>query len=391
MSAARSRRTCKGVQRTHGGYGEVLSGVVELLNMARRASARVVNSLMTATYWEIGRRIVEHEQAGQKRAGYGEEVVRNLSADLTRRFGRGFGAAQVAAMRQFHLTFPVPDNFQSLIGNSEIVQSAIVESSAGTVERLSPIARALPLPWTHYVRLLRVRNSLAREFYAREALAGGWSVRQLDRQINSQFYERTAFSKNKTAMVLKGEKAKPEDAMSADEEIRNPVVLEFLGLKDEYSESELEEALILHLEAFLLELGNEFAFIGRQKRLRIGHEWFRVDLVLFHRRLRCLVIIDLKIGGLVHADIGQMNLYCNFAREHWTQIGENPPVGLILCTDKDDALAHYAMEGLHNKMLVREYRTALPKESALAAEIARTRELLEHRAKSRRVSRLPRR
>src|SRR6267378_3799180 len=377
--------------RGSGYYAKVLAGVTELLDSARRASARVVNSLMTATYWEIGRRIVEHEQAGQKRAGYGEEVVRNLSADLTRRFGRGFGPAQVAAMRQFHLTFPLPDNFQSVIGKSEIVQSAIGESSAGTIERLNPVARALPLPWTHYVRLLRVRNSLAREFYARETLAGGWSVRQLDRQINSQFYERTALSKNKAAMVLKGGKAEPEDAVSADEEIRNPVVLEFLGLKDEYSESDLEEALIRHLEAFLVELGNEFAFIGRQKRLRIGHEWFRVDLVLFHRRLRCLVIIDLKIGGLVHADIGQMNLYCNFAREHWTQIGENPPVGLILCTDNDDALAHYAMEGLHNKMLVREYRTALPKESALAAEIARTRELLEHRAESRRVSRPPRR
>jgi len=372
-------------------YAKVLAGVTELLERARRASARVVNSLMTATYWEIGRRIVEHEQAGQKRAGYGEEIVKKLSADLTRRFGRGFGPAQVAAMRQFHLTFPLSQNFQSLIGKSEIVQSAIGESSALAVERLSPVARALPLPWTHYVRLLRVRNSLAREFYAREALAGGWSVRQLDRQIGSQFYQRTALAKDRTSMLLKGEKPQPEDAVSADEEIRNPVVLEFLGLKDEYSESELEEALIRHLEGFLLELGNEFAFIGRQKRLRIGHEWFRVDLVLFHRRLRCLVIIDLKIGGLAHADIGQMNVYCNFAREHWTQIGENPPVGLILCTDKDDALAHYAMEGLHNKMLVREYRTALPKESALAAEIARTRELLEHRAESRRLSRPPRR
>ena len=294
-------------------------------------------------------------------------------------------------MRQFHLTFPLPRNFQSLIGKSEIVQSAFGESSAGAIERLSPVARALPLPWTHYVRLLRVRNSLAREFYARKALAGGWSVRQLDRQISSQFYERTVLSKDNTAMLLKGEKAEPEYTVSADEEIRNPVVLEFLGLKDEYSESELEEALIRHLEGFLLELGNEFAFIGRQRRLRIGHEWFRVDLVFFHRRLRCLVIIDIKIGGLAHADIGQMNVYCNFAREHWTQIGENPPVGLILCTDKDDALAHYAMEGLHNKMLVREYRTALPKESALAAEIARTRELLEHRAESRRLSRPPRR
>jgi hypothetical protein len=184
-------------------------------------------------------------------------------------------------------------------------------------------------------------------------------------------------------MLVKGEKPKPGDAVSADEEIRNPLVLEFLNLKDEYSENDLEDALIRHLETFLLELGNEFAFVGRQKRLRIGNEWFRVDLLFFHRRLRCLVIIDLKIGELVHADVGQMNLYCNYAREHWMQPDEHPPVGLILCTDKDDALARYAMDGLGSKLLVREYLTALPKESTLAAEVARTRELLERQAELR--------
>lgn len=383
---SKKQKADKTIPHKAAGYDKVLSDVVELLDAARRASARVVNTLMTATYWEIGRRIVEHEQAGQKRAGYGEEVVRKFSEDLTLRFGRGFGPSQVAAMRQFHLTFPLPDNFQSVIGKSEILQSAIGESPAVSLERLSPVARALPLPWTHYVRLLRVRNAMAREFYVREALAGGWSVRQLERQINSQFYERTALSKNKTTMLSKGEKPKPEDTVSADEEIRNPLLLEFLGLKDEYSENELEDALIRHLETFLLELGNEFAFVGRQKRLRIGHEWFRVDLVFFHRRLRCLLIIDLKIGGLVHADIGQMHLYCNFAREHWMQSGENPPVGLILCTEKNDSMAHYAMEGLHNNMLVREYLTTLPTESALAAEIAQTRELLERQVESRRTA-----
>src|SRR4029077_16746598 len=137
-------------------------------------------------------------------------------------------------------------------------------------------------------------------------------------------------------MLVKGQRRLPEDKVSADEEIRNPFLLEFLGLKDEYSESDLEEALIRHLEKFLLELGNDFAFVGRQRRLRIGHEWFRVDLLLFHRRLRSLIIVDLKIGELAHADVGQMNLYCNFAREHWMQPGENPPVGLILCADKHD-------------------------------------------------------
>ena len=258
---------------------------------------------------------------------------------------------------------------------------------ARILARLNHIARSFPLPWTHYVRLLRVRDSLAREFYTREALAGGWSVRQLNRQISTQFYERTALSKNKAVMLLKGGKRKAEDAVSADEEIRNPLLLEFLNLKDEYSENELEEALIRHLEAFLLELGNEFAFVARQKRLRIGHEWFRVDLVFFHRRLRSLIIIDLKVGDLAHADIGQMNVYCNYAREHWTQPSENPPVGLILCADKDDSLARYAMEGLGNKMLIREYLTALPKASALAAEVARTRDLLDRQAELRRTAR----
>jgi predicted nuclease of restriction endonuclease-like (RecB) superfamily len=360
---------------------------------------------------------VEHEQAGEKRAEYGEELVRKFALDLTERFGRGFGFSQVKMMRQFYQTFPdahaaKPWILQSTveksgIGQSLIGQSGNPESSLAPIgqsvigrfserssvkltralERLGQIARAFPLPWTHYVRLLRVRNAHAREFYAREALAGGWVVRQLNRQINSQFYERTALSKNKTAMLVKGEKPKPGDAASADEEIRNPLVLEFLNLKDEYSESELEDALIRHLETFLLELGNEFAFVGRQKRLRIGNEWFRVDLLFFHRRLRCLVIIDLKLGGLVHADVGQMNLYCNYAREHWMQPDEHPPVGLILCTDKDDALARYAMEGLGSKLLIREYLTALPKESVLAADVAHTRELLERQVELRRMAR----
>lgn len=386
-------------------YNEVLVGVVELLDAARRASSRVVNSLMTATYWEIGRRIVEHEQAGQHRADYGKELIQRLSTSLTARFGRGFGVVQLALMRQFFLTFSKENIFQSVIEKStgtaqqpdglailqspterfQIAEFTIPDGGPQpALERLGQIARVLPLPWTHYVRLLRVRNVLAREFYAREALAGGWSVRQLDRQINSQFYERSALSKNKSAMLLKGEKPKPVDAVSADEEIRNPLVLEFLNLKDEYSENDLEEALIRHLEAFLLELGDDFAFVARQRRLRIGHEWFRVDLLFFHRRLRCLVIIDLKIGGLVHADVGQMNLYCNYARAHWMKPDEHPPVGLILCTDKDDALARYATEGLGSKMLIREYLTALPKESALAAELVRTRELLERQAELRR-------
>ena len=155
--------------------------------------------------------------------------------------------------------------------------------------------------------------------------------------------------------------------------------MEFLGLKDEYSESQLEESLIRHLESFLLELGGDFAFIGRQKRLRIGDQWFRVDLLFFRRRLRCLIVIDLKIGKFTHADAGQMHLYLNYAREHWTHPDENPPVGLILCAEKDAAVAHYALEGLPNKVLAAEYRTSLPDEETIAAEVERTRKLLEGR------------
>lgn len=204
-------------------------------------------------------------------------------------------------------------------------------------------------------------------------------MRQLDRQINSQFYERTAMSRNKAVMLRKGAKALPEDRVQPTEEIKDPFVLEFLGLKDEYSETDLEEALIRHLETFLLELGSDFCFIGRQKRLRIGDEWYRVDLLFFHRRLRCLVIIDLKIGKFTHADAGQMHLYLNYAREHWVHAGENPPVGLILCARKDEAVARYALEGLLNKVMAAEYRTALPDERDLAAEIERTRAMLQGR------------
>ena len=245
--------------------------------------------------------------------------------------------------------------------------------------RLGKLLPAFPLPWSAYVRLLSVKNTRAREFYEAEALRGGWSVRQLDRQINSQFYERTALSKNKAAMLTRGQKARPEDAVLPEEEIKDPFVLEFLDLKDEYSESDLEEALIRRLETFLLELGGDFCFMGRQKRLRIGNEWYRVDLLFFHRRLRCLVVIDLKIGRFTHADAGQMHLYLNYAREHWVHEDENPPVGLILCSQKDEAIVRYALEGLPNKVVAAEYRTTLPDEEILASEIDRTRQAISLR------------
>lgn len=227
-----------------------------------------------------------------------------------------------------------------------------------------------------------VENAAAREFYEQEALRGGWTVRQLARQIDTQFYERPALSHNKAVLLAKGQKSQPSDVVSPDEQVRDPLVREFLGLKDEYSESDLEAALIRHLEAFLLELGNDFTFVGRQRRLRIDDAWYRVDLLFFHRRLRCLVIIDLKLGRFTHADAGQMHLYLNYAREHWTHEDENPPVGVILCAGKSQSLVKYATDNLPNKLLVREYLTVLPDEKIIAEEIQRTRDLLEHRRPS---------
>ena len=174
-------------------------------------------------------------------------------------------------------------------------------------------------------------------------------------------------------MLARGSKAQADDQILPEQAIKDPFVLEFLGLKDEYSESDLEEALISRLETFLLELGGDFCFIGRQRRLRVGNEWYRVDLLFFHRRLRCLVIIDLKLGKFTHADAGQMHLYLNYAREHWTHDGENPPVGLILCSQKDEAVARYALDGLPNKVMAAEYRTTLPDEDLLASNIVRIR------------------
>jgi predicted nuclease of restriction endonuclease-like (RecB) superfamily len=369
-------------------YDAMLNRVVGLIDEARRTSARAVNAIMTGTYWSIGRYIVEFEQGGKSRAEYGEELLKRLAADLKNRCGRGFAVDNLQRMRVFYLAYPAPQIYATPSRKSGRRDTG--SRKYATLSRKLPatsiteFAAHFRLPWSAYVRLLSVKNEQARKFYETEALRGGWSVRQLDRQINSLFYERTALSRNKAKMLVKGTVAKHEDAITAEVEIKDPYVLEFLGLKDEYSESEIEEALILHLEQFLLELGGDFAFIGRQRRLRIGDEWYRIDLLFFHRKLRCLVVIDLKRGRFTHADAGQMHMYLNYAREHWTREGENPPVGLILCSQKDEAIARYALDGLPNKILATEYRTVLPDEQLIADEIEKTRQQLEARRKSRR-------
>jgi predicted nuclease of restriction endonuclease-like (RecB) superfamily len=413
-------------------YPRLIGGIGTLLETSRHTAARVVNSLMTATYWEIGRRIVEFEQGGKKRAGYGEELLKRLAVDLTARFGRGFSAPSLHKFKQFYLVYPsarilstlsiklpvpigptvsgfsksgkmlptlseeshptirsIPPSISSGPGilstvSIELEVLPTTSENSATASRkltLGEVARAFPLPWSHYVLLMSARSPEARDFYHTEALRGGWSVRQLDRQINSLFYERTALSKNKAAMLRKGAKPQPGDALTATEAIRNPVVLEFLNLRDEYSESDLEEALVRHLETFLLELGSDFAFVGRQRRLRIDDEWYRVDLLFFHRRLRCLVIVDLKLGRFTHADAGQMHLYLSYAKEHWTRPEENPPVGLILCSSAGENIVRYTLDTLPTKIMARDYRLALPDEKKLGRELAQARKQIEARPK----------
>jgi predicted nuclease of restriction endonuclease-like (RecB) superfamily len=387
-------------------YDGLLGGIAELLDAARHTSARAVNALMSAAYWEIGRRIVEFEQKGRERAAYGQELLERLSLDLTKRFGRGFSRHNLARFRDFYAAFP-PEKIRATLslkfnepGATEIratpllisadskilpTPSEISQAQFGNL-RLDAIAACFPLPWSHYVLLVsRSRSPEAMEFYHTEALRGGWSVRTLDRQMSTLLYERTALSRDKAKMLAKHAKSRPGEPFSAVEAVRDPLVLEFLNLKDDYSESDLEEALIRHLQKFLLELGDDFAFVDRQRRLRIDSQWYRIDLLFFHRVLRCLVVIDLKLGKFTHSDAGQMHLYLNYAREHWTRPGENPPIGLILCSAAENDVARYALEGLPNQVVGADYRLRLPDEKTLLAELRQIRRAWEMRQTARGV------
>jgi predicted nuclease of restriction endonuclease-like (RecB) superfamily len=359
-------------------YNNIRSEIVELLKSARSAVARNVNSIMTAVYWEIGRRIVETEQAGAARANYGDELIKQLATDLSAQFGRGFGVVNLSQMRRFFLAWPTKGIFQT--PSEKSLTPSLINDIWAASSSITLLADQFPLPWSAYVRLLSVKIPEARTFYETETLRSGWSVRQLDRQIGSQFYERMALSQNKAAMIEKATNSEPGDLVTPEEAIKDPFVLEFLDLKDEYSESDFEEALIHRLTDFLLELGDDFAFLGRQRRLRIDDNWFRIDLIFFHRRLHGLVIVDVKVGKFSYADAGQMHLYLNYAREHWMKPGENPPVGLILCAQKGAAEAHYALDNLPNKVLAAEYQTVLPNEKLIAEELERSRRELEKRA-----------
>lgn len=321
--------------------------VVTFLEQARVTANRAVNTAMVRAYWMVGEAIVEEEQHGKRRADYGANLIDSLSGRLTRQYGKGFVARNLWWMRDFYLKFPILNAVRS------------------------------ELSWTHYRILLKVNDHDARAFYESEAAEGNWSTRQLERQVTTLTYERLALSKNKQKL-LKQALEKAEEQAPLDF-VKDPFVLEFLGLREnkDYQERDLEAAIIDHLREFILELGRGFAFIGRQVRITLDGDHFYIDLVFYNYLLRCFVLLDLKLGKLTHQDIGQMQMYVNYYEEQRTPDGDNTPIGIILCADRNDAVVRYTLKETKSKIVTARYQTYLPSEAELKAELLQAKQQLE--------------
>ena len=322
------------------------TSIKELLEQARKRIYRNINSEMVLTYWQIGKMIVE-KQGREDRAKYGDNLIKELSIKLTNDFGRGFDTTNLRNMRQFYLVFQKRDTVCS------------------------------ELSWSHYRLLMRLDDNNARQFYVKEAITGNWSVRQLEREINTFSYQRYLASHGNHDVVE--EKAKRELPSEPQSIIKDPYVLDFLGLKPDsaFYEKDLESALITHLNEFLLELGNGFAFVARQKRFDMDGRNFYVDLVLYNYKLKCFVLIDLKRGDLTHQDIGQMQMYVNYYTRELMEPGDNPPIGIVLCADKSDTLVRYTLPLDNKQIYASKYMLYLPKEEELQNEINKQIELFE--------------
>ena len=316
-----------------------------ILTTARNKVYQTANFAMVEAYWNIGKSIIV-EQGGNEKADYGTGLLKELSKQMTQDFGKGFTVANLKNMRQFYLTFP----------NSYALRSE--------------------LSWTHYRLLMRVENENAREFYMQEAVKSQWSTRQLERQINSFFYERLLSSKNKEQVAAEIQTLEPA---KTPEDIRDPYVLEFLGLNpnDDFYESDLEQALITHLQKFLLELGRGFSFVARQKRITFDGRHFRIDLVFYNYILKCFVLIDLKVGDLTHQDLGQMQMYVHYYERELMNEGDNPPIGIVLCADKSESVVKYTLPENETQIFASKYKLYLPSEEELLKELNQEFEALE--------------
>ncbi len=381
---------------------EFQNQIVRIIEEARRRVARTINTAMVQAYWLVGRGIVEVEQRGRDRAGYGEELLSRLSVRLTREFGNGFSIQNLRQMRQFYLSYPQGSCLpgEHMKAKRQTVSGAL--GSAASDTRPSPVpllprhpdsAESLRTPpggssptppvfssslgWSHYLLLMRVSSPQARAFYEIESAREGWSARELERQIGSLLFDRLTKNRDKDevlALAKRGQLvATPRDVL------KDPVVLEFLDLQEhtEWHERDLEQAIIHQLGTFLLELGKGFCFVGRQKRITLDGDHFYIDLVLYNRLLRSFVLVDLKLGKLTHQDLGQMQMYVNyydrFQRGDW----ESPTVGIVLCSEKNDAMVRITLSDADAQVHAQSYQLYLPTEEELRAKLVAAREELE--------------
>lgn len=356
--------------------------VTGILESGRGRALRTINHETVLAYWLIGREIVQALQGGEARAQYGNALIAELSKHLTERFGAGFSVANLKNFRQFYLTYsdrvvfishPSGSQLAAFDGLNPISYPAGSESSSGFHPNLS---------WSHYRALMRVENNAARQFYETEAVQSNWSRRDLERQIGSLFYERLLASIDKTSM-LEGVRQEVMPLKPLDM-LKDPYVLEFLDLPNvpQLQESQLEQAIIDKLQHFLLELGRGFSFVARQKRMRFDDKDFYVDLVFYNYLLKCFVLIDLKIGELSHQDIGQMDGYVRMYEAHAKVEGDNPTIGLILCSEKNAAVARYSVLNESQQLFAANYQFTLPSEDELQREILRERALIENQLES---------
>ena len=337
----------------------LLSDIRLLLQQARRSVVQAINSTMVQTYWHIGRVIVEHEQQGNTRAEYGKQQLAYLSQQLSHEFGQGFDITNLRNMRRFYLAFPIRDSVR------------------------------LELSWTHYRTLLRIENPAACDWYIKETIANNWSVRALDRQISTLYYERLLSSQEKMPVIAEAEQniATLENSADLHNELhpknflRDPYVLDFLNLPNasiaSVLESTLEQSLMSNLQQFLLELGSGFAFIARQQRIRTEDQDFYIDLVFYHTKLKCFVLIDLKIGKLNHQDVGQMDTYIRIYDQTRKEAEDNPTIGLILCSEKSEAVVKYSVLTDSAQLFASRYKPYLPTEEELRRELERERAMIE--------------
>lgn len=330
-------------------YVSLKQNIGFLLEKGREQAGRAVNTILLQTYWQIGHHIVEFEQKGKSKAEFGIELLDRLSKDLTLEYGKGFSRSNVFLMRKFYLTFPK------------------IQTASGQLIISETLSQKLS--WSHYVEILKSDNELEMSFYIKECEKENWSVRELKRQMKSMLFHRIALSKDKEGLLELSRQG--NEIQVANDIIKDPYVFEFLNIpqQHQYLEGELEDKLIQNLENFLLELGKGFAFIGRQYKITLANRHFFVDLVFYHRILKCFVLIDLKRGEIEHNDIGQMNLYLNYFNREENVEGDNPPIGIVLGAYKDQILVEYAMENITNQLFVSKYQLYLPDRNQLQKEL----------------------